>query len=77
MNQRSRGSMIQALPKSFHEKLVNHYLWSLSKEGVRNIEREEPLFSQGMGQYHKIDLCAAKSNVHLIQPLVKLFLAQR
>ncbi|KAI8902244.1 mitochondrial matrix Mmp37 [Globomyces pollinis-pini] len=56
-----RGLMLQALPKGFQEKLHNHYLWSLSKHGQRNVNREEPTFSQEFGQYPLIDSLVGKS----------------
>jgi hypothetical protein len=49
------------MPKAFQEKLLNNYLWALSKEGIRNIEREEPMLSQGIGMYSGVDHCVAKS----------------
>jgi hypothetical protein len=61
MTPRLRASLIQSLPKNFQEQLATHYLWSLSREGIRNIEREEPAFTQGMAMYGSIDNCVAKS----------------
>jgi hypothetical protein len=49
------------MPKTFQEKLLIHYLWALSKEGIRNVTREEPFLSQGIGMYPTIDQCVAKS----------------
>jgi translocator assembly and maintenance protein 41 len=61
MNPRLRGTMIGSLPKSFQEKLRHNYLWSLSREGLTNINRDEPLFTQQMGQFHAIGECASKT----------------
>ncbi len=59
-----RGSMIMTMPQSFRDRLKEHYLWSLSKKGQTKIaesDREEPIFSQSMGQFSEIGVCARKS----------------
>lgn len=56
--------MILSMPFNFQEKLKGHYLWSLSKAGqtkLRAEDREELVFSQAMGQYPDIEVCARKS----------------
>jgi translocator assembly and maintenance protein 41 len=61
INPRLRGTMISLLPKLFQEKLKNNYLWSLSKEGGTSVNREEPQFTQQMGQFPLIGNCASKT----------------
>ncbi|KAJ3307086.1 Mitochondrial translocator assembly and maintenance protein 41 [Kappamyces sp. JEL0829] len=59
-----RGSLMLALPGGLRERIKSHYLWALSKEGRKTIsesDREEPTFSQAMGQYGSIDAIARKS----------------
>lgn len=54
--------MIQSMPKVFVSKLKNNYLWSLSKGGKTAVmPRDEPAFTQEMGQYPGIDACVSKS----------------
>lgn len=59
--------MIISMPMKFQERLKEHYLWALSKKGHTKIDdndRQEPIFSQHMGQFSGIDLCARKSLLH-------------
>jgi hypothetical protein len=63
MSPKPRGLMLAGMPVNFIQKLRSNYLWSLSKAGLTTIdpsERVEPGFSQAMGQYAGIDVCARK-----------------
>ena len=66
-----------SMPQSFQERLKEHYLWSLSKKWHTKIaesDRKEPVFSQSMGQFSGIDVCARKSKCILFSWTLPCFL---
>jgi hypothetical protein len=64
MAPKARASLVQSLPTNIRQKIVSHYLWSLSKEGQTTVNREEPSFSQGLSVHPSIGINVQKSSFY-------------